>query len=131
MKNVPLAAILSLTVACTACGDFGKTSSPEKAQEAQCTTRFTPVGNDPEIALDTQSGELCRTVADTGDPLGILDPACGVSEDMKKVGFVPRACNSGKTWVKGEGDKHPSRYSNLPRCGKVIVVTPEDMKSAK
>lgn len=98
------------------CGDFGKSSSKK---DTQCTARYAPVGNNPEIALDTQSGQLCRTVADTNDPLGILDPACGVSEEMKKVGFVPRGCkSSGQTWVKGQGDKQPSPYTSLPRCSE-------------
>src|SRR5436305_11398705 len=128
MTKLCLTLVLSAIVACVNCGDFGKSQPKEKAQDAQCTARYVPVGNDPEIALDTQMGQLCRTVDDTGDPLGILDPACGVTADMKKVGFVPRECKSGQTWIKGEGDKHPSRYSSLPRCSKVIVTTDADMK---
>jgi len=101
-----------------------------KQQDASCSQRYVPVGNNPEIALDTQTGMLCRTIADTNDPLGIFDPACGVSEQEKKLGWVPKGCKSETTWVKGEGDKSPSRYTHLPMCQKVIVVTEEDMKKA-
>ncbi len=36
---------------------------PQAKQDAPCAARFVPVGNNPEIALDTQTGALCRTVA--------------------------------------------------------------------
>jgi hypothetical protein len=48
-------------------------------------------------------------------------------QKMKDVGFVSNRCK-GQTWVKGEGDKNPSRYTSLPQCSKIIVATPEDMK---
>jgi hypothetical protein len=117
------------------CSDLLKDQSKRNAgsnqQEQPCTVRYAPVGNNPDIALDTQTGTLCRTIADTNDPLGIMDSACGVNQQEKKLGFVPSGCKSGQTWVKGEGDKNPSRYTSLPLCSKVIVVTPEDMKKAE
>lgn len=128
--RLPLRVLILPAVALSiGCASFGKNAAASK--DAPCVARYVPVGNEPEIALDTQSGQICRTVDDTNDPLGILDAACAVTADMKKVGFVPRACKSGHTWVKGEGSPRPSQYSNLPRCSDVIVVTSEDMKSAK
>jgi hypothetical protein len=50
-------------------------------------------------------------------------------QKMKDVGFVPNG-SKGQTWVKGEGDKNPSRYTSLPQCCKTIVATPKDMKKA-
>jgi hypothetical protein len=90
-----------------------------KQQTRQQQQRYVPVGSDPEVALDTQTGMLCRTVAvaspgDTrsaslplcGQPIYVdsstgeaLDPACAVTSRDKKLGFVPDACKSGKTWV--------------------------------
>ena len=90
--------------------------------------RYFPVGNNPEIALDTQTGTLCRTISDTNGPLGIREAACGVSQQEKKSGLVPNGCRADQIWEKGEGDKNPSRFTSLPVCSKVIVVTPEDMK---
>jgi len=94
-----------------ACSDLLKDPSKEQSnpteqskQEAPCAARFAPVGNNPEIALDTQTGSLCRTVADTNDPLGIRDP-------------------HDKSWPRGAGDKNPNRYTSLPVCSKVIVAT--------
>jgi len=45
-----------------ACADQQK-ASQQKDISTSCTNRFVPVGNNPEIALDTQTGALCRTVA--------------------------------------------------------------------
>jgi hypothetical protein len=111
----------------TSCGHsledlLNRHSEKKKSQDVICAARYVPVGNDPEIALDTQTGSLCRTISDTNDPLGILDSACGVTEQERKVGFVPDGCKSGRTWVKGEGDKNPSRYTALPRCSEAIVA---------
>ena len=126
--RLALLGALFLTMFSNACSDRNADST---RQERPCTARYVPVGNDPDIALDTQTGSLCRTVADTNDPLGIRDAACGVTPEMKKVGFVPNGCKGGQTWVKGEGDKKPSRYTGLPVCSKIIVVTPADMKQAE
>jgi hypothetical protein len=74
---------------------------------------------------------LCRTIADTNGPLEILDPACAVSEQDKKLGFVPAACKSGKSWVRGEGDKNPSRYASLPLCQQTLTpsaIIDEDVR---
>jgi hypothetical protein len=60
--------------------DQSKRNAGSNQQQQPCTARYVPVGNDPDIALDTQTGSLCRTVADTNDPLGILDSACAVSQ---------------------------------------------------
>ncbi len=133
--KVALLVALVFTLFGYGCSDLLKNQSrrnvDSKQQEQPCSPRYVPVGNDPEIALDTEAGTLCRTIADTNDPLGIRDSACGVSEQEKKSGVVPGGCKSGQTWVKGEGDKNPSRYTSLPVCSKVIVVTPEDMKQAE
>src|SRR5271157_5654906 len=124
-----LIGVVALAACNNACSDLINSRSGQGKQQVQqpCTARYVPVGNNPEIALDTQTGMLCRTIADTNDPLGIFDPACGVSEQEKKLGWVPKGCKSETTWVKGEGDKSPSRYTHLPMCQKVIVVTEEDM----
>jgi hypothetical protein len=118
--NVVLLAAMLFTLFSNACTDLWKDQSKQnensKQQETPCAARYVPVGNNPEIALDTQTGTLCRTIADTNDPLGIRDSACGVSQQEKKSGFVPSACRSGETWAKGEGDKNPSRYTSLPNC---------------
>lgn len=131
MRVVFLAAIL-FALFNNACTDLWKDQSKRnensRQKETPCTARYVPVGNNPEIALDTQTGTLCRTIADTNDPLGIRDPACGVSQQQRNSGFVPSGCKADQTWVKGEGGKNPSRYTSLPVCSKVIVVTPEDMK---
>jgi|ERR1700733_7387900 len=132
MRTSILVALVVLTTVSSGCSDLLKDQPKRKAdskqQEQPCTARYVAVGNNPDIALDTQTGSLCRTVADTNDPLGILDSACAVSQREKKAGVVPSGCKDGMTWVKGEGDKNPSRYTSLPICNKIIVVTPEDMK---
>ena len=45
--------------------------------------------------------------------------------------IVENGRKSGQTWVKGDGDKNPSRHTSLPVYRKVIVVTSEDMKQAE
>src|SRR5207237_932189 len=89
--------------------------------------RFLPTGNNPEIALDTQTGSLCRTVDDVNDPLGLRDPDCAVNEQEKKLGFVPKACTTRKTWLSGSGDVHRDRYASLPRCGRTKGRSFEDL----
>jgi hypothetical protein len=83
---------------CTA----GRNAAPQKADVAPHITpsvagqRFAPTGSDPEIALDTESGSLCRTVAltprsagkyaklpmcATGDAASISQPVVSYSWD--------------------------------------------------
>ena len=42
-------------------------STRESVKDSPCTTRYVPVGNNPEIALDTQTGVLCRTVPEASE----------------------------------------------------------------
>jgi hypothetical protein len=60
MKLVLLAVVL--TAANIACS-VQPQPPPQAKQDAPCAARFVPVGNNPDIALDTQTGALCRTVA--------------------------------------------------------------------
>jgi hypothetical protein len=120
-KLLPLVAV-TCCVFSTACTNWAARSTQENGttqQNVPHPQRYVPVGNNPEIALDTETGMLCRTVADANDSLGILDPSCAVDPEQKKLGFIPIACKSGKTWVRGEGDTSPSRYTKLPTCGGV------------
>lgn len=119
-------AILSLALLLCSCNRLA--SRPQQTQQSIRTAttepapfqRFLPTGNDPQLALDTQTGMLCRTVPPvySGDPLGILDPACGVTREYKNLGFVPNGCK-GPTWVKDEPTPVKSKYGNVPVCGKM------------
>jgi hypothetical protein len=111
MRMILLIGTVLAIVFSVACSDLSKDPSKDQSkpaeqskQEPPCAARFAPVGNNPEIALDTQTGSLCRTVADTNDPLGIRDP-------------------DDKSWPRGAGDKNPDKYTSLPVCSKVIVAT--------
>lgn len=101
-------------------GCQGRGTQPDRRESATsgapCAQRYVLVGSDPEIALDTQLGVLCRTVANPDDPLGILDPECAVTERDKS--FIPDTCKSGRTWVRGVDDKKHSRSSTLPFCAQ-------------
>jgi hypothetical protein len=112
----------------TACTNWAARSTQENGTTQQNVShpqRYVPVGNNPEIALDTETGVLCRTIADTNAPLDILDPSCAVDQEQKKLGFIPIACKNGKTWVRGEGDKSPSPYTKLPTCGANRTAAPQ------
>jgi hypothetical protein len=50
---------------------------PQAKQDAPCAARFVPTGNDPEIALDTQKGVLCKTVGNTTNGKYQSLPTCG------------------------------------------------------
>jgi uncharacterized lipoprotein YajG len=76
MKNLLLLLSLALLAGCR--------------QQQPPAQRFLPVGNNPEIALDSQNGTLCRTVPAAG-----REPGCALSEEEKKLGFVPLSCKSG------------------------------------
>ena len=56
---------------CSLLKDQSKQNAGSKQQEQPCTVRYAPVDSNPDLALDTQTGMLCRTIADTNDPLGI------------------------------------------------------------
>jgi hypothetical protein len=88
--------------------------------------RYVPVGNDPEITLDTQTGVLCRTYERTNETINTaLDKLlCEVTQEQKKKGFVPEGCKNGNTWVKSESGKSSSRWSRLPPCGGRRVIDP-------
>jgi glucose dehydrogenase len=104
MRMIFLLGTLFLTILSVACSDLSKDQSKEQPkEEAPCTARFVPVGNNPDIALDTQTGSLCRTVADTNDPLGIRDP-------------------NDKTWVRGTGDEKADKYASLPVCNNATIA---------
>jgi hypothetical protein len=107
MRSMTFASVFLLTLCAYGCTNLAQDRQKQKAErnEVTCTARFVPVGNNPDIALDSQTGMLCRTVSDTNDPLGILDPACAVDEQGKKLGFVPVGCSGGKTWVRGSSEK--------------------------
>jgi hypothetical protein len=60
VKVVFLAAILCALFS-NACTDLRKDQS--KRQESPCAARYVPVDNNSEIALDTPTGTLCRTIA--------------------------------------------------------------------
>jgi hypothetical protein len=106
MRTILLLAAALVTVFSIACSDLLRDHSKEQLkQESPCTARFVPVGNNPDIALDTQTGTLCRTVGDANDPLGIRNPG-------------------DKTWIRGAGDEKPDKYTRLPVCSKVIVAAP-------
>src|SRR4051812_27521391 len=119
-------AVCVLALCCCGCDQMKQSIQPKATQEGRKEMplrpfqRFVPVGTNPEIALDTVMGKLCRTVPNGGDPLGILDPGCGVTKEMKDIGFVPKKCSSGKTWVKSES-KSSAPYSNVPDCDPVVL----------
>jgi hypothetical protein len=115
MKNLLLLLSLALLAGCR--------------QQQPHAQRFLPVGNNPEIALDSQDGTLCRTVP---APLGHTqqvaqpfatwlrqqgagrEPGCAVSEEEKKLGFIPASCKSRQTWVravKGGSAEAPSGFT--------------------
>jgi hypothetical protein len=127
-----VALVLCLIVA--ACSNWDRSVQQNESHSARSGSpyvqRYVPVGGDPSIALDTQTGMLCRTVDDANDPLRLFDPTCAVTPEQKKLGFVPTACKKGVTWVRGEGDATNSKFTKLPTCQSVIVVTEEDMKKA-
>jgi hypothetical protein len=103
---------LALVILSCACQ---KTQSKQNA-DRPCAARYLPVGDNPDIALDTQTGMLCRTFDDTSAPTGFRDPACGVTEEQKQRSFVPYTCKTGQTWV--QIDQHSSHYASVPSCNK-------------
>jgi hypothetical protein len=121
--------MLALLLLLAGCSDVnsGGTAKQEQSQTPKppAVQRFVSVGNDPEIALDTQEGMLCRTVPYPNDPLGILDENCAITAEQKKLGFVPDNCKSKQTWVRGETANNP-KYASLPRCGKPTVSIKPD-----
>jgi hypothetical protein len=107
-----LFAALALALIGSACV---KTQS-KPAADRPCAARYLPVGDNPDIALDTQTGMLCRTFDDTTAPSDFRDPGCGVTEEQRLRNFVPYMCKSGQTWV--QLDQHSYRYTTLPVCNK-------------
>lgn len=89
-------------IACgVACSDLSKESPRQEAkQDAPCSARYVPVGNNPDIALDTQTGSLCRTIATAGP--SFLDA------QGKKLGPV--------AGDDPAGNKNPDKYASLPAC---------------
>ncbi|HMD97053.1 MAG TPA: hypothetical protein VKM93_06945 [Terriglobia bacterium] len=97
MKNLVLLLSFALLAGCRQQQPLS--SAPSNAESSRArqahAQRFLPVGNNPEIALDSQDGTLCRTVPAAG-----REPGCAVSEEDKKLGFVPASCKGGQTWIK-------------------------------
>ncbi len=70
-----------------ACSDLSNDSPKKDAkQDAPCSARYVPVGNNPDVALDTQTGSLCRT--------------------------VPEIAGSSS----GATTQNPDKYASLPAC---------------
>jgi hypothetical protein len=110
--KVALLVTLVLTLFGNGCSNLLRDQSTlkiaSKEREQPCSPRYVPVGNNPEIALDTESGTLCRTIADTNDPLGIRDAACGVSQQEKKSANY---CTSASPQSSGYATDAKSRSS--------------------
>lgn len=62
--------LLAANVACSV------QPQPQAKQDAPCAARFVPTGGDPDIALDTQAGTLCKTVPNTANHAYENLPAC-------------------------------------------------------
>jgi glucose dehydrogenase len=107
-----MVAVLALTLVSSACLKTQSKSNTDKP----CANRYLPVGDNPDVALDTQTGMLCRTFDDTTAPSGFRDPACGVTGDQKERSFVPYTCKTGQTWV--QIDQHSPRFTSVPACNK-------------
>jgi hypothetical protein len=65
------AALVAANIACSV-----ENQKPPEKQDAPCAARFVPTGNDPDIALDTQTGTLCKTVPNTTNHAYESLPAC-------------------------------------------------------
>jgi len=99
------------------CSRSSNAGADQKKSPATPPQRFLPVGNDPEIALDTARGILCRTVTDPDAPANLFDAGCEIPEKNKSLQFIPDSCKSGKTWVRSEvKGASTSKYGKLPLC---------------
>ena len=109
-KTTPIIILLGCTLGCS-------TQKETKTAPEPPQPRFLPVGENPEIALDTVHGILCRTVTDPEAPANLFDPACEIPEKYESLRFVPVACSSGKTWVRSKvAGVAESKYGKLPLC---------------
>lgn len=103
------------------CSDANKNNpaanQPTPMKQPDASQRFLPAGGDPEIALDTKLGVLCRTITDPGKPNNLYEPGCELKEEYKKSGFIPDSCPSGKTWTRADlGTTSMTKYGALPLC---------------
>lgn len=119
LRNVKTAIIILLCFISGCSGADKATSAPSKNATAS-VQRFLPTGNDPSIALDTQSGELCRTVSDPGTPDNFYEAGCEIKDEYKDLHFVPDSCRSGKTWTRADLKAlAPSKYRSLRPCASL------------
>jgi hypothetical protein len=97
-----------------ACSDLSKESPKlEAKQDAPCHQRYVPVGNNPDIALDTQTGSLCRTVVYASAVRGGVTPGVGaVVDGYRFKGGDPSNKANWEPTVERSHDK----YASLPGC---------------
>jgi hypothetical protein len=123
MSGTMKALLVMLLCLLCGCSDSNKNNAvanqptPAPTKQQDTSQRFLPAGGDPEIALDTKLGVLCRTITDPGKPNNLYDAGCEVKEEYKKLGFIPDSCRSGKTWTKSDlGTTFTTKYGTLPLC---------------
>lgn len=74
--------------------------------------RFLPEAGGPGLALDTTTGEVCRTLFSSEAPYDVRDPFCIATDTQMRSGLPPEGCKDGKMmWNPEEVAKQP-----MPLC---------------
>jgi hypothetical protein len=112
--NSSLLFVVVLAAGGIACSDLSKEPSKQEVkQSAPCSARYVPVGNNPDIALDTQTGSLCRTVVYASAVRSGIAPQVGVILD----GYRFKGGDPGDkaNWEQTTA-ANPDKYAGLPAC---------------
>jgi glucose dehydrogenase len=113
--NHPLLFAVVLVAGGVACSDVSKESPKQDVkQDVPCPGRYVPVGNNPDIALDTQTGSLCRTVVYANAARGGIAPQVGVIIDGYR--FKGGDPSDKANWER-TAEQNPDKYATLPACG--------------
>lgn len=119
-----LSCALLISLLLAGCGSTDRKGSSDTSSNPKTPVNRFILTQDTNIAFDTQTGQLCKT---TG-PSPFLDPACQVTEEYKKLGFIPDGCKGGETWVAEvkPDTKVPVTTDKIPTCISLYGVYPTD-----
>ena len=103
-----LGMILSCLMILCSCGCESQKPTPQKRPEgAQTATgRFAPTGSDPAVALDTQTGRLCRTTSTGGSHADLPQCGEGDAEHVEQVSVDPKKWENAEIAVTCSGKEH-------------------------
>jgi hypothetical protein len=100
--------VFSCIIILCSCGCESRKPAPQSGREGTqaAAGRFVPTGSDPTVALDTQTGRLCRTTSTVGGHADLPQCGDGKAEQVEQVNVDPKVWENAEIAVTCSGKDH-------------------------